>query len=447
MRSRADRAKGARRVRELAERVLRGVALASLSALFWRALMPTAPESTSIARSDKAGLTPSLLRWTHDAPSAAHAVLDRAPDPQSRDWMAALARSGTAISWSSPKTLGASAVVTEPTPEPYGATRVRLAVVAGDPVSIGDAAGLIDTLPRGGASELELASVAGAIRASGATFTASTVSNDSLSLRPVLVLGTAGWESKFTIAALEERGWRVASRVRVAPNVEVTQGPLGAIDTSRYAAVIALDSSAASSAGAIARYVREGGGVVLAGSAARLGAVSGLTAGGVGRRMPGVAGAVASSTPRDGLGVFPVAAPRGDAVALETRGTAVTVAARRVAAGRVLQSGYDETWRWRMSGGDEAMTAHREWWSRLVSAVAYAPLVRRASGGDVSLDGIGATDEAPLASLIDALGPASTLDGRLGADTDDTRMTRILFAAAFAALLLEWASRRLRGAR
>src|SRR5688572_18173517 len=123
MRSRADRAKGARRVRELAELVLRGVALAALSALFWRALTPAAPKSTSIARSDKGGLTPSLLRWTHDAPSAAHAVLDRAPDPQSRDWMAALAHSGAAISWSSSRTLGASAVVAEPTPEPYGRTR------------------------------------------------------------------------------------------------------------------------------------------------------------------------------------------------------------------------------------------------------------------------------------------------------------------------------------
>ena len=39
--------------------------------------------------------------------------------------------------------------------------------------------------------------------AGGATFTARTASHDSLSLRPVLVLGTAGWESKFTIAALD----------------------------------------------------------------------------------------------------------------------------------------------------------------------------------------------------------------------------------------------------
>jgi hypothetical protein len=107
----------------------------------------------------------------------------------------------------------------------------------------------------------------------------------------------------------------------------------------------------------------------------------------------------------------------------------------------VVQSGYDETWRWRMAGGDEATSAHREWWSRLVSAVAYAPLVQRASAGEV------ATDEAPLASLIDALGPPTPLDAGLAPASEGTRTTRVLFALALGALLLEWASRRLRGAR
>src|SRR5688572_5385210 len=429
------------RVRQLAELVLRGVALAALAALLWRAVKPPAPSATSIARGD---LVSSLRRWTYIAPADAHVVVDRAPDPETRDWIRALANTGTAVQWSASRPLGAAAVVAEPTAEPYGATRVRLAAATGDAVSIGDAAGLIDTLPRGGASELELASVAGSIRASGATFTARTASQDSLSLRPVLVLGTAGWESKFTIAALEERGWRVASRVRVAPAVEVTQGPLGAIDTSRYAAVIVLDSSAASSASTVARYVRDGGGVILAGSAARLAGVSALAAGNVGRRVAGVAGAVASATPRAGLGLFPIASPRSDAVILESRGNAGAVAARRVGAGRVVQSGYHETWRWRMAGGDEAVSAHREWWSRLVSAVAYAPLVRRASSGDVALSAI---DETPLASLIDALGPATTLAPGLAPETDGTTPTRMLFALVVGSLLLEWASRRLRGAR
>jgi len=300
---------------------------------------------------------------------------------------------------------------------------------------------LIDSLATGGNAELELASVEGDLRARGTTYTASTIARDTIALRPVLVLGVASWESKFTIAALEERGWRVASRLRVAPGVEITQGPLGAIDTSRYAAVVVLDTSAAPAADAIARYARTGGGVVLAANTARLASLSGIAAGAVGARVAGIAGAVASAVPRTGLGVFPVAAARSDAVPLERRSAAVTVAARRVDAGRVVQTGYDETWRWRMSGGEEAVAAHREWWSHLVSAVAYAPLVRRASTGDVAID------ETPLASLIDAVGPATSLDAAPRSDPDRSRTTRLLFAIVVGALLLEWASRRLRGAR
>jgi hypothetical protein len=204
---------------------------------------------------------------------------------------------------------------------------------------------------------------------------------------------------------------------------------------------VALDSSAAGSAVAIARFAREGGGVILAGAAARMGGVSSIVAGGVGRRVAGVAGAIASASPRTGLGVFPVTSLAGDAVALESRENAVTVAARRIDAGRVVQSGYDETWRWRMAGGDEAAAAHREWWSRLVAAVAYAPLVARPVAPDAAID------ETPLASLIDALGPASTFGAAAVPTRDDTRTTRILFALAVGALLLEWASRRLRGVR
>jgi hypothetical protein len=299
---------------------------------------------------------------------------------------------------------------------------------------------LIDSLPQGGATELELGPITGRVRAASATFSASTTTQDSINLKPVLVLGTAGWESKFTIAALEERGWRVSSRVRVAPRIEVTQGLLGPIDTARYSAVIALDSSAASSAGEIARYARAGGGVILVGSTARSELFAGFAPGGVGKRIAGVAGAVSSADPRTGLGVFPVASVRADAIPLESRDRSVVVAARRVGSGRVLQLGYDETWRWRMAGGDEAATAHREWWSRLVAAVAYAPIVRRESAGDVAID------ETPLASLIDALGPSVPLDTGLKPPRDDSRTTRWLFAVAVAALLLEWTSRRLRGA-
>jgi hypothetical protein len=425
------------RVRRLAELVLRGIAFAALAALLFRALRPAPDAETEVARGD---IVASLERWTAAPPAAMHVVFESAPTETNRAWIRALVRAGTPARWSSPQPIAPGAMTAEPSPEPSGATRVRLASGSGAPVAVGDGAGLIDSLPQGGAAELELAAIAGRIRAASPTFAATTTSRDSIALKPVLVLGSAGWESKFTIAALEERGWRVSSRVHVAPKIEVTQGTLGPIDTSRYSAVIALDSSAAASAGEITRYARSGGGVVLVGTTARSDALAAIAPGSVGKRIAGVAGAVASADPRTGLGAFPIASVRSDAVPLESRDRSVVVAARRVGLGRVIQLGYDETRRWRMAGGDEAATAHREWWSRLVAAVAYAPIVRRASAGDVAID------ETPLASLIDALGPSVPLDTSLEPPRDDTGITRLLVAAAMAALLLEWTSRRLRGA-
>jgi hypothetical protein len=427
----------AERTRRTVEGTLRAIAVVAIAALLWRALRPVPPDRVEVARGDVQRL---LERWTAEAPAEMRVVLDAAPDPRTRDWLRALARAGGRVRWSASRALSATALAAEPAPEPNGSTRIRLAS-AGEPVSIGDAAGIIDTLPRGGAAELEVAGVAGDVRATVATATAITRSRDSVILRPVLVVGAAGWESKFTAAALEESGWRVASRARVAPGIEVTQGPLGTVDTARYAAVILLDSVSSALGADVARYVRSGGGVVLAGSAARIASVTGIAAGGVGRRIAGVAGAVASSAPRTGLGAFPVAPPRDDAVVLETRSNAVVVAARRVDAGRVVQVGYDETWRWRMAGGDEAASAHRAWWSRIVSAVVYAPLISRQARSSSRID------ETPLASLVEALGRPATDDAGATTHGGPQWLTWFLFMLAVTSLLLEWMSRRLRGAR
>jgi len=116
------------------------------------------------------------------------------------------------------------------------------------------------------------------------------------------------------------------------------------------------------------------------------------------------------------------------------------IAARRLDAGRVMQLGYDETWRWRMGGGDESAAAHRAWWSRLVAAVAYAPLVPRGSR-------LTSVDETPLASLVDAIGPSTPMEGRTSPHRDSTRLDWMLFILIAASLLTEWTSRRLRGAR
>lgn len=427
----------AERLRRIAEHCARVVALAALAALVWRAIRPPVASGVDVAGRD---LRRALASWTVAPAPEMRVTLDVTPDLRTRDWLRALSRSGGSVRWSSSRPISASAVAAEPAAEPNGATRVRVASAGGDPVSLADDAGALDTLPRGGPAELELAVVAGAVHASGATFNATTDARDSVVLRPVLVLGAAGWESKFTIAALEERGWRVASRLRVAPKIDVTQGPLGAIDTSRYAAVVVLDSTAASSATEIARYARTGGGVILAGSSARIGGFGTIASGRVSARVAGVAGAVVSAAPRTGLGGFPVGSPSSDAVVLESRDGAAIIAARRMDAGRVMQVGYDESWRWRMAGGDEGAAAHREWWSRLVAAVAYAPLVPRDSG-------VTALDETPLASLVDALGPATPRNARLAQRTDGGRVTWILFTLIVVSLLAEWTSRRLRGAR
>ena len=427
----------AERLRRVGEHALRAVAMAAIATLLWQAVRPPRATDVDVARGD---LRRALARWTQVPATEMRVVLDATPDPGTRDWLRALARAGGTVRWSSSRPIGAAAIVAEPVAEPNGVTRVRLASASGEPISVADDAGAIDTLPRGGARELELGTVAGAVRASGATFTAASYARDSAVLRPVLVLGAAGWESKFTIAALEERGWRVVSRVRVAPGIDVTQGPLGPIDTARYAAVIVLDSTAVSSSNEIARYARSGGGVILGGSASRTGAFAGIAPGRATARVAGVAGGVSSAEPRSGLGGYPVSSPAPEVVVLESRDGAAMIAARRVDAGRVMQVAYDETWRWRMAGGDESAAAHRAWWSRLVAAVAYAPLVPRGP----SLTSI---DETPLASLVDAVGRSAPMEGRSAAHTEDARITWMLFILIATSLVAEWTSRRLRGAR
>jgi hypothetical protein len=99
--------------------------------------------------------------------------------------------------------------------------------------------------------------------------------------------------------------------------------------------------------------------------------------------------------------------------------------------------GYDESWRWRMAGGPGSEAAHREWWTRAVGSVAYAPVravLRTATG-----------DAAPLARLIDDMGPAAAAPPASRSATSPD--ARVLLAAILLLLVAEWASRRLRGAR
>jgi hypothetical protein len=134
--------------------------------------------------------------------------------------------------------------------------------------------------------------------------------------------------------------------------------------------------------------------------------------------------------------VYPLESLRADAVRLSARGSLVTSAARREGAGRVLQAGYDETWRWRMEGGSDAVAAHRAWWSRMVGSVAAVPLP--AAGESSSAEG------APLARLVDALGPATNAPPQ---ESAPRTLPAWLLPLLLVLLLGEWASRRARGAR
>ena len=441
MRSR-DRAALGSTARATLEWGLRVLVLAALGWMLWRETRPSTP-AAAVAQATSGELRARLAGWSRDpAVRRAHAQLDGAPDDTVRDWIGALRRAGVAVSYDAGP-LAPVAVAAEALADPAGAVRLLAAAPAGSAVAIADAVGTLDTLrAAGGGATLMGRSLAGGGRASTRGVGAGAAPPDSLLLRPVLVVGRAGWEGRFVVAALEERGWTVLARLAVAPGVVVSQGALGALDTARLAAVVALDTTVAPYAARIARFVRQGGGLVLAPEAAGVAALAALAPGRLGAASQPAAALLASDDPRRGLALRPVAL-RDGAVALERHDGRVALAAHRVGAGRVVQSGYEETWRWRMAGPDGAPEAHRAWWAGVVRAAAYAPPVPSTP----PMAPPGALDDAPVARLIAALGPASPAPTAARAAGPLRGMPWWLFALVAAALLVEWLSRRARGAK
>jgi hypothetical protein len=279
--------------------------------------------------------------------------------------------------------------------------------------------------------------VTGGLTATVGKQRASASVGDTILSRRVLVLGRATWEAKFVISALEEAGWQLDARLSVAPGIDVTQGGARTPDTARHAAVVVLDAPSASTAAAVARYVRAGGGAILSGASARAPALAEIAAGRVGARVRASSIAFADDAPRRALGFLAIA-PRSDAIVLEDRDGRVAAVARRADAGRVVQIGYDESWRWRLAGGATALDAHRGWWSALVSSVAYRAVLPTARA---------APDEnAPLARLVEALGPPTAAPRAITTGARWTPSPVMLFVLVTTLLLVELASRRLRGA-
>ncbi len=419
------------------ENALRGASLVLLAWMLWLSLDRGRPETIVTAKS--ANLDTALIDWSRRglAPDRIAISLDSTPRPAQRDLLRALRGAGSTVTWSGD--LSPVAVSAKRIASPRGGI-VILAAAGGPDVRVSDEVGVLDTAQtRTGGATFTAPSAIGFIEAQAGGSIARTALPDSVHVRRVLVLGGAGWESKFIVAALEEDGWTVDASMYVAPGVSVTQGITSPIDTARYAAVVAVDGTAASRAGEIARYVASGGGLVIAGNAAGIDGLGGL--------RPASPARAHGSTVNESenapvtlasLAFVPAGVMKPDAIPLERREGVTVSAARRHGAGRVLQLGYLDTWRWRMAGGDESLAGHRDWWTKTVAGVAYAPKIR---GAIAQSD----NDDAPVARLVGTLGPASAQRGPSLASAAHSISLWWLAAALALCLLGEWTSRRLRG--
>ncbi|MFT3690950.1 hypothetical protein [Paenirhodobacter sp.] len=549
--------------RRAAERALYLIAVAALIAMLWL-LVFASPQGGGHARTDSAGLTQALATWSRVAPDEADVTLNTQPDAAARDWLRAIAATGTSVSWQN----GAAPVFTplgltaEPVADPKHPTRIwvaapggtveelilppvegqsgegqqagdaeagggshaaidRQAVAAGqnDPQASDGVLGMpIADLPAGqsGGGLIQWPGRPDALRLLAGEGHAGAVLHDSLTLKPVLLLARAGWEPRFAAAALERQGWQVEMRLSLGPDREVvSEDEPSPITTETYAAVLVFDDSAEDLAQEIAGFVRDGGGLMLFGKAAALpqwrgllpavrmgleieatefagedeGAVNAaalsdmpVEQNAIGKSQPSqelaaqnpaeiearadapppqdAAGAVPADVeertepatlqnaadsappigdPRDHLALTPLEGLADGAEVLERRGDNAAIALRRFGEGRVWQSGYVDLWRWPMAAQDDAAQGYQDWLAGWLSLVAQAPR------GDATLGvrQIGLDDPAPMAEWVAAFGPAGP-GGAPVAERPD--LIARLFATACLALLLHWASRRLRGA-
>ena len=426
----------AERIRTATEWALRLIALTLLVWCLLLALGIGRDERTEIGSS--ATLRESLERWTTvSSPARIHVALDHPPSGPEQDWLAALSGAGTTVEWSGEELLP-TAISIEPRADPAGGADVSIAAPKGSLVLLRDTLGTLDSTQAGPHGvHAYIARPRQTLEAVVGPVTATAALHDSLQLKRLLVLGSASWETKFTTAALEERGWSVDTHVPISPQTNVLQGNVATIDTARYSAVLVLDTTAAPYAQQISRYVRSGGGLILWSPAARTRGLSPLAPGRPGKPLEDEGRAPRDEAPRQDLALVPITSLAEDAIALERRGEDIALAARRVGSGRVLQTGYVNSWRWRMAGGEDAPEAHRTWLAGLVSSVAYTGRAQLAAPP---------TDPAPLARLIDRLGPPSPAQPADQPPRPEELLPWI-FAALCAALLLEWLSRRTRGVR
>lgn len=428
--------------RRFTERVLRAVGLASLAALLvqvWRGEGARAPLIVVPSRTAVATLATAPL--SRDTLAIA---TDTALDARTTAWLAARSDAGAPVRWGSARGIAPTAIVLEPSLDPGGGVRALVAAPVASTVRLADSAGVIDSALIGNSgTSFAIATPVGAAAAGVSGTFARARAPLVRAPKTVIMLARAGWEAKFIVAALEERGWPVDARIVVRPDTAVVQGTPARFDTARVAVVVALDASAAPQASAIAAFVQSGGGLVLGPDASSHAAFSELRAGTNGARQAPLAIAVSAANPRRALPLVPIDALAPGAVALEEREGRIAVAARRQGAGRVLQVGFEETWRWRMTGPEGAREAHRRWWASLVASASPEALPEATQTARSAVS----TSDAPLARMVADLGapdPQATMPTSSSEPTG--RLVWWWGVLALAALLGEWASRRLRGA-
>jgi hypothetical protein len=409
--------------------------LAAYAAMGWAAwlLMAGAEPPAGTVRETGTTLAAEPRRWTARPPAETLAVeLSRAPGPGLRARLAALRGAGTVVTWAD-HGVGALALEVLPVADPAGGLLAMVTAPTGYPIELSDSLGILDTArgAAGGAS-FALPARRGAImaRAGGE---AATAHADSLAPRRLALFGRPDWETKFALAALEERGWEVDARIVIAPGISRTTGRPFPLDTARHAAAVVLERLDGDEAAAVARFVQRGGGLVL-GPAAATGPLGTLAPALPGPPLRPAALTFDASRPRRFLG-FAALSPRAGATVLEREGARATLAARRAGAGRVLVTAFDETWRWRLAGGDGAVDDHAAWWAALVAAAAYRATVPGAAAPATP-------DPAPGAALVAALGPAAErlAEGRKSGGREE--WLPVAAIVIFGALLGEWGLRR-----
>lgn len=412
------------------EKALRIAAFAVLSLLLVRALRPSSDEQVTAVRT--VGVW-ELVRATREYPiGALHFTLTGTPTRTERAWQEALRNSGSEISWSGG--LVPLAIAGRAIGSPLGGHIVSVSAPPNKTLRLRDDISALDSLnAHDGIASLPVAVGFGSLRAVAGRDSASVALTDAATVRRILVLGKAGWETKFLVTALEEAGWNVDASISVAPNVAVSQGTT-TIDTAHYSGVIALDESAETRAREVSTFVRSGGGLILGSSAARSEAFGALRV-----SQPGPVLEILNSEDSVSHATAPFTSMQlpSDGIPIERHRDGVSVAARRVGFGRVAQIGYAETWRWRLQGNDVGKSEHRDWWTQLLSQVVHTPR----STPRQTLD-----DVAPYAELVDIAGapiPAVRSPAPLTSQSGEMMLMLVLFAL----LLMEWASRRLRGAR